>query len=231
MPFRAAVCLAAFAATALAVVSQGFAVAPAPCVATGVLAVLAPGQAVPAVVGPTLSAADRESTTADAVSDPATGLKVAHAELGVAGCVGTAGAPGGTAAHADIWSVLGAVRGTSLDADLVPAPGDGSGWHLRAIHDGLEVNGAPIEVPVGQNIPVGDWGSLEAQVSIDAGAGQPLRWWRAALAPRPGSARARDRPAQPDRGAGHGARQIPLNGAVYSAPQAAGGGRPDISGM
>jgi hypothetical protein len=177
MPLRPAVCLAAFAAAALAFATPALPLAPAPCVATGVLALLAPGQAVPTVVGPTIAAADREATTDDAVVDPATGLKVAHTQLGVAGCVGS-GAPGGTSAHADALSVLGgAVRADTLDADLVPADGSGSGWRLRARHDGLDV-------PVGQDVPVGNWGFLQAQVTVDAGAGEPLRWWRAALALR-----------------------------------------------
>jgi hypothetical protein len=176
MRSRPAVCLAALVAAALAFVPLTVAAGSAPCVATGVLATLAPG---PTPVGPSLSAADRESTTADAVSDPATGLEVGHAALGVAGCV-TAGAPGGTAAQVDTWSVLGAVSGSSLEADLVPAPA-GSGWHLRASVRGLQVNGAPAELTPGQSITVGNWGVLEPQAGGDAGAGQPLRWWKAAL--------------------------------------------------
>ena len=185
MASRPGFCLAACTATALVAVAQGVAAPPAPCVATGVLATLAPGQAVPAIVGPTLAAADRESTTTDGAGDQATGLKLGHVELGVAGCVGSAGSPGGTAAQAAPWSVLGgALRGDSLDVDLVPVAGDGSGWHLRARHDGLELDGKPAAVPVGQEVPVGDWGVLQAQVSVDAGPGEPLRWWRAALALR-----------------------------------------------
>ncbi len=185
MARRPALCLAACAATALVAVAQGVAAPPAPCVATGVLATLAPGQAVPAIVGPTLAAADRESTTSDGAGDQATGLKLGHVELGVAGCVGPAGSPGGTAAQTGAWSVLGgAVRGDALDVDLVPVAGDGSGWHLRARHDGLELNGTSAAAPVGQEVAVGDWGVLQAQVSVDAGPGEPLRWWRAALALR-----------------------------------------------
>jgi murein DD-endopeptidase MepM/ murein hydrolase activator NlpD len=150
-------------------------------VATGILATLAPGQAVPTVVGPSLAAAVRESTTADAVSDPSTGLSVSHADLGAAGCVGM-NAPGGTAAQADSWSVLGAVSGTTLGADLVPASGAGAGWHLRGSYAGLQVDGAPAAFTPGQPLAVGTWGTLETQVSVDAGAGQALRWWEAALA-------------------------------------------------
>src|SRR5262245_34453905 len=132
MPLRPAVSLAGLAALALGAVSTAVAASPTPCVATGMLATLSPGQVAPTIVGPTLAAADRESSTADSVADPATALRIGHADLGVAGCVGTGSAPGGTAAHADAWSVLGAVRADTLEVDLVPTTGDGSGWHLRA---------------------------------------------------------------------------------------------------
>src|SRR5262249_34561605 len=183
MRLRPAVGLAALAATALTISAQAFPASSSPCVATGILATLAPGQAVPTIVAPSLAAADRESTTADAVSDPSTALSVSHADLGVAGCVRT-NAPGGTAAHADNWSVLGAVSGATLDADLVPAAGDGSGWHLRASYTGPQLNGPPADLTSGPPATVGNWGTIETHANIDAGAAQPLRWWKAALALR-----------------------------------------------
>jgi peptidase M23-like protein len=184
MPFRPAVSLTGLGAIALVAVSAAVAAPAAPCVATGMLATLTPGEREPTVVGPTLAASDRESTTADAVVDQVTGLRVSHADLGVAGCVGSGSAPGGTAAHADGWSLLGAIRADTLEADLVPASGDGSGWRLRATYAGLMVNGTTIDVPVGRDVPVGDWGVLNSQVSVDAGPAAGLRWWRAVLALR-----------------------------------------------
>jgi hypothetical protein len=137
----------------------------APCVSTGVFATIAPLGTVPAPVGPSLAAVDRESTTADSFTDERTGATVDHVDLGVAGCVDTAGTPGGTALTAAAWSILGgSVSGSSLSVDLVPQPADGSGWHLRAKADGLTV-------------AIGSWGVLERQATIAT----PTTWWRAAL--------------------------------------------------
>ena len=160
---RLAVCLAT-----CAVICVGTARADTvstPCVSTGMFATIAPLGRVPAPIGPALAAADRESTTADAFSDARTGSTVDHVELGVAGCVDTAGTPGGTALTATAWSTFGgSVSGTSLSADLVPRPVNGSGWHLRANADGLTV-------------ALGSWGVLERQVTIAT----PTTWWRAAF--------------------------------------------------
>ena len=52
------------------------------------------------------------------------------------------------------------VGADTLEADLVPATGDGSGWRLRSHFDGLEVNAKPVTVGPGQTVPVGTWGDL-----------------------------------------------------------------------
>ena len=44
------------------------------------------------------------------------------------------------------------------------------------------MNAKPVTVGPGDRVAVGTWGVLRSQVSFDAGAGQPLRYWRAALA-------------------------------------------------
>ena len=183
MTRRQAACLAACAAAVLAASARAQAAAPAPCVGAGVLATLAPGASVPTAVGPSVTAADRQSATADTFLDPATQLTVDHVDVGAAGCATGGAAPGGTATRATVWRILGnSVGADTLEADLVPAAGDGSGWRLRSHFDGLEVNARTVTVGPGQTVPVGTWGTLRSQVSVDAGAGQDLRWWRAALA-------------------------------------------------
>jgi murein DD-endopeptidase MepM/ murein hydrolase activator NlpD len=135
------------------------------------------------VVGPSVAATDRQSATAETFLDPATQLTVDHIDVGAAGCVGGAAVPGGTSTRATVWRVLGnSVGADTLEADLVPVAGDGAGWRLRSHFDGLSVNAKPVTVGPGESVPVGTWGVLRSQVSVDAGAGQPLRWWRAALA-------------------------------------------------
>ena len=182
MTRRQAVCLVACTAAALSAAAEAHAAASDPCVGAGVLATLAPGATVPVIVGPSVSASERQSATADSFLDPASQLTLDHVDVGAAGCVGAAGAPGGTAMRATVWRLLGnSVGADTVEADLVPAAGDGSGWRLRARFDGLEVNAQPVTVPAGATVPVGAWGVLRSQVSIDAGPGQPLRWWRAAL--------------------------------------------------
>jgi hypothetical protein len=181
---RQAVCLAACAAATLAASVRASAADPTPCVGAGVLATLAPGSPVPTVIGPSVAAADRQSTTANSYLDPATQLTLDQVEVGAAGCTGGTAGPGGTSTRATVWRVLGnSVGADTLEVDLVPsATADGSGWRLRAHFDGLEVNARPVTVAVGQEVAVGTWGVLRSQVSLDAGPGQELRWWRAALA-------------------------------------------------
>jgi murein DD-endopeptidase MepM/ murein hydrolase activator NlpD len=181
---RQAACLAACAAAVLAGSVRASAADPTPCVGAGVLATLAPGSTVPTVIGPSVAAADRQSTTANSYLDPATQLTLDQVEVGAAGCTGGTTAPGGTSTRATVWRVLGnSVGANTLEVDLVPSvSGDGSGWRLRAHFDGLEVNAQPVTVAVGEAVAVGTWGVLRSQVSVDAGAGQELRWWRAALA-------------------------------------------------
>ena len=181
---RQAACLAAFAAAALAGSVHASGADPTPCVGAGVLATLAPGSSVPTAIGPAVAAADRQSTAANSYLDPATQLTLDHVDVGAAGCTGGTAAPGGTSTRGTVWRILGdSVGADTLDVDLVPsvAP-DGSGWRLRAHFDGLEVNGQPVTVAVGQEIPVGTWAVVRSQISLDAGPGQALRWWRAALA-------------------------------------------------
>ena len=183
MTRRQAASLAVCAAAVLAASARAHAAVPAPCVGAGVLATLAPGSSVPTVVGPSVLAADRQSATADTFLDPGTQLTVDHIDVGAAGCAAGAAAPGGTATRATVWRILGnSVGADTLEADLVPATADGSGWRLRTHFDGLEVNAKSVTVGPGQTVPVGTWGTLRSQVSVDAGAGQELRWWRAALA-------------------------------------------------
>ncbi len=180
-------CLAACAILALAGSRTGNAVADptAPvCVGTGLLATEAPtAAAVPEAAGPVLLGPDRAGTTLASATEPASGLSAAAVSLGVAGCVDAAGTPGGTALSTGAWSILGgAVRGTSMHADLVPRPADGSDWWLRAKIEGLVVEGKQVTLQPGAEIPVGDWGILgprPAPAALPAGA--PLRWWRAAL--------------------------------------------------
>ncbi len=165
--------------------------APVPCVGAGVLATLAPGATVPTAVGPTVTAADRQSATADSFLDATTQLTLDHVDVGAAGCSAGTSAPGGTATRGTVWRLLGnALGATTFEVDLVPATGDGSGWRLRSRFDGLGVNAKPVSVGPGETLAVGTWGELRSQVSVDAGAGQPLRWWRAALALRLTSAHA-----------------------------------------
>ena len=64
-------------------------------------------------------------------------------------------APGGTHAAAATWAVLAdALTGTGLRADLVPAGGDGSGWHLRTQLKTLRVGGTNIDTVGGASVAV-----------------------------------------------------------------------------
>ena len=180
-------CLAACAIAAFAGPRTGNALADsaAPvCAGTGLLATEAPtAGAVPEAAGPVLLGPDRAGTTLASASEPSSGLSAASVSLGVAGCVDAAGTPGGTALSTGAWSILGgAIRGASMRADLVPRPPDGSDWWLRAKIEGLVVEGKPVTLEPGDEIPVGNWGTLSPRPSPAAlPAGAPLRWWRAAL--------------------------------------------------
>ena len=158
--------------------------APPVCVGTGLLATQAPtATAVPAAAGPVLLGPDRAGTTLASATEPAAGLSASDISLGVAGCVDPAGTPGGTALSTGAWSILGgAIHGASLRADLVPRPGDGSNWWLRAKVEGLVVEGNQVTLDPGDEAAVGNWGTLSPRPSPAAlPAGAPLRWWRAAL--------------------------------------------------
>jgi hypothetical protein len=176
-------------ATAATIAALGVVAAPAtaagtPCVSAGVLATLAPGAAVPQSIGPALATADTQSATADAYTDSiaGSGLTIQHVVIGAAGCVDSSGTPGGTSTRATTWSALGgAVGGSALHVDLVPKSAPGSGWHLRPNLDGLLVAGKPAVLPEGGTLALGTWGILDRPETIDAGAGEPLRWWKAAF--------------------------------------------------
>ena len=180
-------CLAACAIAALAGSRTGNAVADPTgpvCVGTGLLTTEAPtAGAVPEAAGPVLLGPDRAGTTLASASEPASALSASDVSLGVAGCVDAAGTPGGTALSTGAWSILGgAIRGTSMRADLVPRPADGSDWWLRAKIEGLVVEGKQVTLQPGDEIAVGNWGLLSPRPSPAAlPAGAPLRWWRAAL--------------------------------------------------
>jgi murein DD-endopeptidase MepM/ murein hydrolase activator NlpD len=180
-------CLAACAIAAFAGARTGNALADSAtpvCTGTGLLATEAPtAGAVPEAAGPVLLGPGRAGTTLASASEPSSGLSAANVSLGVAGCVDAAGTPGGTALSTGAWSILGgAVRGASMRADLVPRPPDGSDWWLRAKIEGLVVEGKPVTLEPGDEIPVGNWGTLSPRPSPAAlPAGAPLRWWRAAL--------------------------------------------------
>jgi murein DD-endopeptidase MepM/ murein hydrolase activator NlpD len=155
--------------------------APAPCVAAGVVAIVPPGAAAPTTLGPAVAASATEGTPTGPFHDSQYSVDLTNAAAGAAGCVG-GGAPGGTHATAAAWSVLGgAVRGSALDADLVPAGGDGSGWHLRTTLQGLSVAGAPTDPVPGATVAVADWGTLAIDAQVDLPRLAPLRYWAAAL--------------------------------------------------
>ncbi len=179
-------CLAACAVAALAGSVCGTAGADAGvpvCVGTGVLASEAPSTTVPVAVDPSLLGPGRSGTTVASATDAKTGLTAAAVSLGVAGCVDAEGTPGGTTLREGAWSIFGgAVRGSSLRADLVPRPADGSGWWLRIDVEDLVVAGRPVTLEPGDQVAVGNWGQLIARPQpAPAPVGASLRWWRAAL--------------------------------------------------
>ena len=154
---------------------------PTPCAAAGLVAVVPPNAAAAVTLGPAVSTAVKQGTTAASFQDAQYAVGLENAVAGAAGCVG-AGAPGGTHAAAGAWSVLGGVlRGSAIRADLVPAGGDGSGWHLRTKLPGLEVAGASVEAAQGATLPVGDWATLAVGAQVELPRLSPLRYWAAAL--------------------------------------------------
>ncbi|MBA3842042.1 MAG: M23 family metallopeptidase [Actinobacteria bacterium] len=160
------------------------ATAPVACTAAGMLAILGPQAVAPRALGPSLASASRSSIPVDGYSaaPELSGLAVDHVDIGVAGCRDAKGTPGGTSLRATKWSVLdGAVAGGALRADLVPAEGDGTGWRLRMSITDLRIEGQDATAPENTAIDVGDWGTLGPVQPIDAGPGQDLRWWDAAL--------------------------------------------------
>ena len=60
-----------------------------------------------------------------------------------------------------------ALTGTGLRADLVPAGGDGSGWHLRTQIKDLRVAGSATDATDGATVAVVDWGTLTIAAQVD----------------------------------------------------------------
>jgi hypothetical protein len=164
------------------VVAHGAAadVVPTPCVGAGLVAIVTPTATEPSTLGPAVTAAVTTGADAPTFHDAQYAVDLTGAQAGGAGCVRST-APGGTHAVAGHWSVLGAVSGDSLRADLVPTPGDGSGWHLRTTIDGLRVGTRAVDVATGTTAPVSSWGTLTVGAQSDLPKLQPLRYWAAAL--------------------------------------------------
>jgi hypothetical protein len=176
--------LAIFAASVAVtlVIPSALADAAPVCVGTGVLAVQRAPTSVPEPIGPVITGPSRAGARTDASVDATTGLSVESSEFGVSGCLDDQGTPGGSALRVGAWSLLhGAIRGASLRADLVPAAGDGTGWRLRTTVDDLRIAGRPVTVTPGDEVPVGDWGVLRAQRTVERMSLGGVRWWRAAL--------------------------------------------------
>ncbi len=178
--------LAACAAAAVAGLSPGAAGAggAAPvCVGTGLLATQSPGSSMPTAVGPALLGPSRAGTSLDSATDPAAGLTAGKVSLGIAGCVDPQGTPGGTTLRSGPWSLFGgAIRGSTLQVDLVPRPADGSGWWLRGKDVSLIVGGRQVTLGRGDQVAVGTWATLSARTEpAPLPAGAPLRWWRSLL--------------------------------------------------
>jgi murein DD-endopeptidase MepM/ murein hydrolase activator NlpD len=155
-------------------------VTPAPCVGAGLVAIVLPNATSPTTLGPAITAATTTGADAPTFHDAQYVVDLANAQAGGAGCVRST-APGGTHAVSQGWSVLGAVSGDSLRADLVPAGGDGGGWHLRTAVNGLRVGTHPADVVAGTTMPVSNWGTLTIGAQADLPRLQPLRYWAAAL--------------------------------------------------
>src|SRR4051794_18280771 len=155
-------------------------VVPMPCVGAGLVAIVPPGVTEPTTLGPAITAATTTSADAATFHDAQYSVDLTDAQAGGAGCVRST-APGGTHSVSARWSVLGAVSGDSLRADLVPAAGDGSGWHLRTTINALRVGTRTVDVVAGTTTPVSNWGTLTIGAQADLPKLAPLRYWAAAL--------------------------------------------------
>jgi murein DD-endopeptidase MepM/ murein hydrolase activator NlpD len=170
------------AVAAALVVAHGAAadVTPTPCVGAGLVAIVQPNATTPITLGPAVTAATTTGADAATFHDTQYAVDLTGAQAGGAGCVRTA-APGGTHVVSHRWSVLGAVSGDSLRADLVPTSGDGSGWHLRTTITNLQVGARTVDVVTGATTQVSNWGTLTIGAQADLPRLQPLRYWAAAL--------------------------------------------------
>jgi murein DD-endopeptidase MepM/ murein hydrolase activator NlpD len=156
-------------------------VASTPCVGAGLVAIVEPNANAATTLGPAVAASTTSGDSAATFHDAQFAVNLSAAEAGGAGCVrGTA--PGGTHAVARSWSVLaGALSGASLRADLVPAGGDGSGWHLRTTITDLRVGTHAVDAVAGATVAVSDWATLAVGAQVVLPRLQPLRYWSAAL--------------------------------------------------
>jgi len=156
-------------------------VASTPCVGAGLVAIVEPTASAATTLGPAVAASTTSGDSAATFHDAQYAVNLSAAEAGGAGCVrGTA--PGGTHAATSSWSVLaGALSGASLRADLVPAGGDGSGWHLRTTITGLRVGTHAVDAVAGATAAVSDWATLTVGAQVVLPRLQPLRYWSAAL--------------------------------------------------
>jgi murein DD-endopeptidase MepM/ murein hydrolase activator NlpD len=155
-------------------------VTPAPCVGSGLIAIVPPNATTPITLGPAITAATTTGVDAPTFHDGQYSVDLVEAQAGGAGCVRST-APGGTHAVSHRWTLLGALSGDFLRADLVPAAGDGSGWHLRTTITALRVGSRAVEDVAGTTVPVSDWGTLTIVAQADLPGLQPLRYWAAAL--------------------------------------------------
>ena len=131
-------------------------------------------QRLPITLGPAITTATTTGVDASTFHDAQYSVDLVEAQAGGAGCV-RATAPGGTHAVSQHWSVLGAVSGDSLRADLVPAAGDGSGWHLRTTINALRVGTRSVDVVAGTTMPVSTWGTLTIGAQANLPRLQPLQ--------------------------------------------------------
>ena len=179
---RVATALCALLTASIATPAASGDVAPsAPCSGAGVVAIVQPNATAPVTIGPAVATATPLGASEPRFTDAQYGVDLTNPEAGAAGCVG-ADAPGGTRALAGAWSVLGTtLAGASLRADLVPAAGDGSGWHLRSSLGGLRVSGTPVAPVDGETVAVSNWATLTVDAQVQLPRLAPLRYWAAAL--------------------------------------------------
>jgi murein DD-endopeptidase MepM/ murein hydrolase activator NlpD len=172
--------LCAFAAGLLLAPGAVAEVTASPCVGAGLVAIVTPDATAATTLGPAVDAATTTADSAPIFHDAQYAVDLTQAQAGAAGCVdGTA--PGGTHATTHAWSVLGALAGKSLRADLVPAAGDGSGWRLRTTITDLRVGTRAVAAVSGTTAPISDWATLTVGAEADLPRLQPLRYWWAAL--------------------------------------------------